>query len=159
MPEHSEGFRLRAYFFAPAVDIEMQQCDCGLVPWRQLSGSTDDTIARKEGVEYELKVRIMEIEDELKQTFDPLDATKTRPEDKFPLMVAGKMVLDRNPENYFAEVEQAAFCPASIVPGVELSADKLLQGRSFSYADTQRYRLGPNYHPASHQPAKSRRLQ
>jgi catalase len=55
------------------------------------------------------------------------------------------MVLDRNPENYFAEVEQAAFCPASIVPGVDLSADKLLQGRVFSYADTQRHRLGANY--------------
>jgi catalase len=60
-------------------------------------------------------------------------------------MPVGKMVLDRNPENYFAEVEQAAFCPASIVPGIELSADKLLQGRVFSYADTQRHRLGPNY--------------
>jgi catalase len=55
------------------------------------------------------------------------------------------MVLDRNPENYFAEVEQAAFCPASIVPGIEFSADKLLQGRIFSYADTQRHRLGANY--------------
>jgi len=104
-----------------------------------------DTIAQGKGVEYELKVQIMEMEDELKQNFDPLDPTKTWPEDKFPLMPVGKMVLDRNPENYFAEVEQAAFCPASIVPGIELSADKLLQGRSFSYADTQRYRLGPNY--------------
>ena len=60
-------------------------------------------------------------------------------------MPVGKMVLNRNPENFFAEVEQAAFCPASIVPGIELSADKLLQGRIFSYADTQRYRVGPNY--------------
>jgi len=55
------------------------------------------------------------------------------------------MVLNRNPENFFAEVEQAAFCPASIVPGIEFSADKLLQGRTFSYADTQRHRLGANY--------------
>jgi len=60
-------------------------------------------------------------------------------------MPVGKMVLNRNPENFFAEVEQAAFCPASIVPGIEFSADKLLQGRTFSYADTQRHRLGPNY--------------
>jgi catalase len=60
-------------------------------------------------------------------------------------MPVGKMVLNRNPTNFFAEVEQAAFCPASIVPGIELSADKLLQGRIFSYADTQRYRVGPNY--------------
>jgi catalase len=61
------------------------------------------------------------------------------------LMPVGKMVLNRNAENYFAEVEQAAFCPASIIPGIDFSADKLLQGRLFSYADTQRHRLGPNY--------------
>jgi len=104
-----------------------------------------DTIASGKTVEYELNVQLMDIADELKQNFDPLDATKTWPEDKFPLMPVGKMVLNRNPENYFAEVEQAAFCPASIVPGIELSADKLLQGRVFAYADTQRHRLGPNY--------------
>jgi catalase len=104
-----------------------------------------DTIASGKTAEYELNVQIMEIDDELKQTFDPLDPTKTWPETKFPLMPVGKMALDRNPENFFAETEQAAFCPASIVPGIELSADKLLQGRVFSYADTQRHRLGPNY--------------
>jgi catalase len=87
----------------------------------------------------------MEISDELKQDFNPLDATKTWPEDKFPLMPVGKMVLNRNPENFFAETEQAAFCPASVVPGIDFSPDKLLQGRIFSYADTQRHRLGPNY--------------
>jgi catalase len=104
-----------------------------------------DTIASGVPVEYELKVQIMEMADESTQSFDPLDATKTWPEDKFLLMPVGRMVLNRNPENYFAEVEQAAFCPASIVPGIEFSADKLLQGRTFSYADTQRYRLGTNY--------------
>ncbi len=104
-----------------------------------------DTIASGKTVEFELNVQIMQIADELKQAFDPLDVTKTWPEDKFPLMPVGKMVLSRNPENFFADVEQAAFCPASIVPGIELSADKLLQGRVFSYADTQRYRLGTNY--------------
>jgi catalase len=60
-------------------------------------------------------------------------------------MPVGKMMLNRNPENFFAETEQAAFCPASIVPGIDFSADKLLQGRIFSYADTQRHRLGANY--------------
>ena len=104
-----------------------------------------DTIARDEEVEYELNVHLMDIADELKQDFDPLDATKKLPEDKFPLMPVGKMVLNRNPENFFAEVEQTAFCPASIVSGIDFSADKLLQGRTFSYADTQRYRLGANY--------------
>jgi catalase len=104
-----------------------------------------EAIASGKMVDYELFVQVMEVADEMKQGFDPLDATKTWPEDKFPLMPVGKMVLNRNPENYFAEVEQAAFCPASIIPGIEFSADKLLQGRIFSYADTQRHRLGPNY--------------
>jgi catalase len=110
-----------------------------------LTRDLHDAIARGEEVEYELNVQLMEIADELKQDFDPLDPTKTWPESKFPLMPVGKMVLNRNPENFFAEVEQAAFCPASIVPGIEFSADKLLQGRTFSYADTQRHRLGANY--------------
>jgi len=104
-----------------------------------------ETIASGKTVEYELCVQIMETADELKQDFDPLDATKTWPEDKFPLMPVGKMVLNRNPENFFAETEQAAFCPASVVPGIDFSADRLLQGRIFSYADTQRHRLGANY--------------
>jgi len=104
-----------------------------------------NNIAEGGEVEYELYVQLMEIADELKQDFDPLDPTKTWPEAKFPLIPVGKMVLNRNPNNFFAEVEQAAFCPASIVPGIEFSADKLLQGRTFSYADTQRHRLGPNY--------------
>lgn len=104
-----------------------------------------ETIVSNGEVEYELNVQLMNIADELHQDFDPLDATKTWPEDKFPLMLVGKMVLNRNPKNFFAEVEQAAFCPASIVPGIEFSADKLLQGRTFSYADTQRHRLGANY--------------
>jgi catalase len=104
-----------------------------------------ETIASGKTVEYELYVQIMDISDELKQDFDPLDATKTWPEDRFPLMPVGRMVLNRNPENFFAETEQAAFCPASIVPGIDFSADKLLQGRIFAYADTQRHRLGSNY--------------
>lgn len=104
-----------------------------------------ETIAGGGEVEYELNVQLMDSADELKQDFDPLDATKTWPENKFPLMKVGKMVLNRNPQNFFNETEQVAFCPASIIPGVEFSADKLLQGRIFSYADTQRYRLGANY--------------
>lgn len=104
-----------------------------------------DTIASGKKVGYELMVQLMEFADEETLEFDPLDATKTWPEDRYPLMPVGKMVLDRNPDNHFAEIEQAAFCPASLVPGIEPSNDKLLQGRLFSYADTQRHRLGPNY--------------
>ncbi|GAE06715.1 catalase [Paenibacillus sp. JCM 10914] len=77
--------------------------------------------------------------------FDPLDPTKTWPEDRFPFVTVGTMTLNRNPQNYFAEVEQAAFSPSAVVPGIEPSEDKLLQGRLFSYPDTQRHRLGANY--------------
>ena len=104
-----------------------------------------EAIARGEQAEFELKVQIMKISEELNQSFDPLDDTKTWPVDKFPLMSVGKMILDRNPENYFVQVEQAAFCPANLVPGIEFSDDKMLQGRTFSYVDTQRYRLGANF--------------
>lgn len=104
-----------------------------------------DTLAMGKTVEYELLVQMMEIDDQYKLSFDPLDDTKIWPEDKFPLMPVGKMVLNRNPENFFAEVEQVAYCPAAIVPGIDFSNDKMLQGRIFSYGDTQRYRLGTNY--------------
>lgn len=77
--------------------------------------------------------------------FDPLDVTKTWPEDRFPLQPVGRLVLNRNVDNFFAENEMLAFCPSMVVPGVAYSDDKLLQTRIFSYADTQRHRLGPNY--------------
>ena len=77
--------------------------------------------------------------------FDPLDDTKLWPEDQFPLLPVGRMVLDRNPDNYFAEVEQVAFGTGVLVDGLDFSDDKMLQGRTFSYSDTQRYRVGANY--------------
>ncbi len=104
-----------------------------------------NTLAKGKTVEYELFVQIMEIEDEDQFDFDPLDDTKIWPEDKLPLIPVGKIILNKNPGNFFAEVEQSAFCPATIVPGVDFSNDKILQGRVFSYTDTQRYRLGTNY--------------
>uniref|UniRef100_A0A183EVI8 Catalase domain-containing protein n=1 Tax=Gongylonema pulchrum TaxID=637853 RepID=A0A183EVI8_9BILA len=67
------------------------------------------------------------------------------PHKEFPLIEVGKIVLNRNPDNYFAEVEQAAFSPSRLVPGIEFSPDKMLQGRIFSYHDTQVHRIGPNY--------------
>ncbi|MEO8308768.1 MAG: catalase [Pseudomonadota bacterium] len=79
--------------------------------------------------------------------FDHLDPTKLIPEELVPLQVIGRMVLDRNPDNLFAETEQVAFCPANVVPGIDFSNDPLLQGRLFSYLDTQLSRLGgPNFH-------------
>ena len=81
------------------------------------------------------------------QPYDVLDATKLIPEEVIPVRPIGRMVLDRNPDNFFAETEQVAFCPANIVPGIDFSNDPLLQGRLFSYLDTQKSRLGTaNFH-------------
>lgn len=77
--------------------------------------------------------------------WDVLDVTKVWPHSDYPLIEVGKMVLNKNPENYFAEIEQAAFSPSHLIPGIEPSNDKMLQGRLFSYPDTQRHRLGVNY--------------
>jgi catalase len=77
--------------------------------------------------------------------FDPLDDTKLWPREQFPWYPVGKMTLNKNPENYFAEVEQSAFGTGVLVDGLDFSDDKMLQGRTFSYSDTQRYRVGTNY--------------
>lgn len=92
--------------------------------------------------EFELGLQLIPEEDVDKFDFDILDATKLIPEALVPVEIVGKMVLDRNPDNFFAETEQVAFCPANIVPGIDFSDDPLLQGRIFSYSDTQRHRLG-----------------
>lgn len=104
-----------------------------------------EAIKRGDYPKYELCVQLMTPEEGGNLPFDPLDDTKTWPEDKFPLKKVGLLTLNKNPQNFFAQIEQAAFCPTNIVPGIELSADKMLQGRAFSYADTQRHRLGPNF--------------
>ncbi len=95
--------------------------------------------------EWELCVQIMSDEYHPELDFDPLDDTKIWPEDQFPFLPVGRMVLNKNPENYFAEVEQAAFGTGVLVDGLDFSDDKMLQGRTFSYSDTQRYRVGTNY--------------
>ncbi|WP_163852741.1 catalase [Paenibacillus elgii] len=95
--------------------------------------------------QWALHVQLMPPEDLDRWGFDPLDVTKVWPEDAYPLHRIGTMTLKRNPDNFFAEVEQSAFSPSALVPGIEPSEDKLLQGRLFSYPDTQRYRLGANY--------------
>ena len=97
--------------------------------------------------EWELGVQIIPEADEHTFDFDLLDPTKLIPEELVPVTPLGRMVLDRNPDNFFAEVEQIAFCPGHIVPGIDFSNDPLLQGRLFSYTDTQISRLGgPNFH-------------
>ncbi|MFM0053797.1 catalase HPII [Caballeronia grimmiae] len=106
-----------------------------------------DAIDNGDYPEWELGVQVVEEEDEHKFDFDLLDPTKLIPEELVPLKIIGKMTLNRNPDNFFAETEQVAFCPGHIVPGLDFSNDPLLQGRLFSYTDTQISRLGgPNFH-------------
>ena len=97
--------------------------------------------------EWELAVQLFSQEEADAFPFDHLDATKLIPEELVPLQVIGRMVLNRWPDNFFAETEQVAFCPSHVVPGIDFSNDPLLQGRLFSYLDTQLSRLGsPNFH-------------
>lgn len=97
--------------------------------------------------EYELGVQLIEEKDEFKFPFDLLDPTKLIPEELVPVQIIGKLTLNRNPDNFFAETEQVAFHPGHLVPGIDFSNDPLLQGRLFSYTDTQLSRLGsPNFH-------------
>jgi len=105
-----------------------------------------DAIARGEYPSWRVEVQVMPAEDAEKYRFNPFDITKVWPHADYPPMPFGRMVLNRNPDNYFAEVEQSAFSPANFVPGIAASPDKMLQGRLFSYHDTHRHRLGTNYH-------------
>ena len=106
-----------------------------------------DAIAAGNFPEWEFAVQLFTQEDADKFPFDHLDPTKLIPEELVPLKVIGRMVLDRWPNNFFAETEQVAYCASTIVPGIDFSNDPLLQGRLFSYQDTQLSRLGsPNFH-------------
>jgi catalase len=104
-----------------------------------------EAIERGDFPEWELRVQMMSDDEHPELDFDPLDDTKVWPEDDFPLKPVGRMVLNRNVSNVFAENEQLAFGTGVLVDGLEFSDDKMLVGRTFSYSDTQRYRVGPNY--------------
>lgn len=103
-----------------------------------------EAIERGDFPKWKMYFQIMTEEQALARDIDPFDVTTVWSHKEYPLIEVGTMELNRNPDNYFAQVEQAAFSPAHIVPGIGLSPDKLLQGRLFSYADAQRYRLGVN---------------
>ncbi|WP_087973438.1 catalase [Oceanobacillus rekensis] len=106
-----------------------------------------DAIEMGKFPEYELGVQIIEEKDEFAFDFDILDATKIWPEEDVPVKIIGKLTLNRNVDNFFAETEQVAFHPGHVVPGIDFTNDPLLQGRLFSYLDTQLIRLGgPNFH-------------
>jgi catalase len=104
-----------------------------------------DAIERGDFPSWDLYVQLMDDHEHPELDFDPLDDTKTWPENDFPLRKVGTMTLNRAPENFFAESEQIAFGTGVLVDGLDFSDDKMLVGRTFSYSDTQRYRVGPNY--------------
>ncbi|MCI2067971.1 MAG: catalase [Bacilli bacterium] len=104
-----------------------------------------DAIEKGNYPKWKMYVQIMTEEQAKKMPYNPFDITKVWYHKDFPLIEVGELVLNRNPQNYFAEVEQAAFTPAHVVPGIGFSPDKFLQGRLFAYGDAQRYRLGVNY--------------
>lgn len=105
-----------------------------------------ESIERKDFPRWKLFIQVMTEKQASEMPYNPFDLTKVWYKKDFPLIEVGVMELNRNPDNYFADVEQAAFNPANIVPGIGFSPDKMLQGRLFSYGDAQRYRLGVNHH-------------
>jgi len=122
--------------------------DAAAVQAQTLGSHTKDlyeAIERGDHPEWELQVQMMSDDEHPELDFDPLDDTKVWPEELFPPKPVGRMVLDRVPENFFAESEQIAFGTGVLVDGLDFSDDKMLTGRTFSYSDTQRYRVGPNY--------------
>jgi catalase len=102
-------------------------------------------IDKGDAPEWRLNVQLMPFADAANYRFNPFDLTKVWPHGDYPEIEVGRLVLDRNPDNFFAEVEQAGFSPANLVPGIGLSPDKMLMGRIFSYHDTHLHRIGANY--------------
>ncbi|KAJ1909698.1 catalase A [Tieghemiomyces parasiticus] len=137
----------------------------------QLAGENPDyatqdlfnAIDRQDFPSWTCYMQIMDEAQAAKCRWNIFDVTKVWPQKEYPLIEVGKMTLDRNPDNYFAEVEQVAFSPANLVPGIDASYDRMLQGRLFSYPDTHRHRLGPNFNqipinvPRNHLPANHQR--
>ncbi|MGI5164505.1 catalase [Spirillospora sp. CA-253888] len=137
------------YHWMPKQGVRsMTEADAAAVQAGDLGHATRDlheAIERGDYPEWELLVQIMSDEEHPELDFDPLDDTKVWPENEFPALPVGRMVLDRNVENNFAENEQISFGTGVLVDGLDFSDDKMLVGRTFSYSDTQRYRVGPNY--------------
>ncbi|MEU3168152.1 catalase [Streptosporangium sp. NPDC006930] len=137
------------YHWMPKQGVRsMTEEDAAVVQGQELGHATKDlheAINRGDFPEWELLVQIMSDDDHPELDFDPLDDTKVWPENEFPPMPVGKMVLNRNVANNFAENEQISFGTGVLVDGLDFSDDKMLVGRTFSYSDTQRYRVGPNY--------------
>ena len=146
--ESGEGVLIKYHWVPKAGVRNLTQEQANAIQATNFNHSTQDlyqAIERGDYPTWEFCVQIMSDGIHPELDFDPLDDTKLWPEDKFPLLPIGRLVLDRNPVNYFAEVEQASFGTGVLVDGLDFSDDKMLQGRTLSYSDTQRHRVGANY--------------
>jgi catalase len=141
--------KLVKYHWLPKQGVKSwTEADAAAMQAKELGCHTKDlyeAIERGDFPEWELNVQMMDDHEHPELDFDPLDDTKVWPEEVFPLKPVGRMVLDRTASNFFAENEQIAFGTGVLVDGLDFSDDKMLVGRTFSYSDTQRYRVGPNY--------------
>jgi catalase len=141
--------KLVKYHWIPKQGVRSwTEADAAVQQGRELGCHTKDlyeAIERGDFPEWELRVQLMDDHEHPELDFDPLDDTKVWPESEFPVRAVGRMVLDRNASNVFADNEQIAFGTGVLVDGLDFSDDKMLVGRTFSYSDTQRYRVGPNY--------------
>ena len=143
-----ERFWVKYHFTSNQGNIEMSGAEA-----QDIAGADADYYRRDlyEAIEagnfpsWDLHVQVMPYDDAKTYRFNPFDLTKVWPHADYPLIKVGTKTLNRNPENFFAEIEQAAFSPANTVPGIDISPDKMLMARVFSYPDAQRYRVGTNY--------------
>ncbi|WP_031506947.1 catalase [Streptomyces megasporus] len=148
--ENSDGHTMLVkYHWMPKQGVRsMTEEDAANVQAENLGHATKDlyeAIERGDYPEWELLVQMMDDHEHPELDFDPLDDTKTWPEQEFPPKPVGRMVLNRMPDDFFTQSEQIAFGTGVLVDGLDFSDDKMLVGRTFSYSDTQRYRVGPNY--------------
>ncbi len=137
------------YHWMPKAGVKsLTEADAAAIQATELGSATKDlyeSIERGEYPEWELLVQIMSDDEHPELDWDPLDDTKVWPENDFPPKLVGRMVLNRNVDNFFNDNEQLALGTGVLVDGMDFSEDKMLIGRTFSYSDTQRYRVGPNY--------------
>ena len=161
---HIDGFGSHTYSFINAKNERFWvkfhfKTEQGIKNWSNAEGAAQiandrethqrdlyEAIERKEFPRWKFYVQVMPEADAGKHWYNPFDLTKVWPHADYPLIEVGVLELNKNPENYFAEVEQAALAPSNIVPGIGHSPDKMLQARIFSYADAHRYRVGINHH-------------
>ena len=147
---NAEGARfwVKYHFVSNQGNVQMAGSEAALIAGQDADYYHRDlyeAIAAGDFPSWDVSVQIMPYQDAATYRFNPFDITKVWPHADYPLIAVGTHTLNRNPENFFAEIEQAAFSPANTVPGIDISPDKMLMARVFSYPDAQRYRVGTNY--------------